>query len=487
MKLALSSNPVAADLVIVMLEKGENPSKVLKTSLGKEWSKQIELRIKAHDFEGEEGQALTLFSEGGKWKRLVLLGRGEAGKEVVQTVEHLGGKMMDIARAAKAETVCIVSANKDLMALAYGVSLGAYQFKRYKTPDKKEKDVEAVSFVAETNKANKALMEKVTIFMKASTNARELINTCAGNLNPQTVANEAVALAKKYKMKATVFNDKQLQKMGCGAIVAMGQGAQVGSRMVILEYRNKSKAKEATMAFVGKGITFDTGGLNIKPTGYIEDMKLDMAGAATVMAVMQSIAETKLTGYFVGVLCCAENALSDRSVHPGDVVKAYNGKTIEINNTDAEGRMVLADGLSYAEKNYKPKAMVDIATLTGAVTVALGYHITGVLGNQQKFIEKYLDCSKATGERSWQLPLDEDFVKACKGSFSDLTNSPEGVRGGTIVGAAFLKHFVNDKTPWIHLDVAGSAWAEKPTPTTKYGATAVALRSLLELAERNQG
>lgn len=487
MKLALSSNPVAADLCIVLLSKGENPAASLKTMLGKELTKQIDLRIKAHDFEGEEGQVLTLFGEKEKWKRLVLLGRGEKGKEGTQTLEHLGAKMIDIARMAKAESILIINEEKDLMALAYGVSLGAYQFKRYKTPDKKEKAIQSVNFFSAVNKNTKDLIEKMNVFMKTSIAARELINTCAGDLNPKSVADEAVALCKKNKMKVTVFNEKQLKKMGCGAIVAIGQGAQIGSRMVIMEYRNKSKAKEANIAFVGKGITFDTGGLNLKPTGYIEDMKLDMTGAATVMALMQGIAERKLKGYFVGVLCCAENAISDKAVHPGDVVTAYNGKTIEINNTDAEGRMVLADGLSYTNKNYKPKAMIDIATLTGAVTVALGYHITGVLGNEQKIIDEYLDCSKSTGERSWQLPLDEDFVKACKGRFSDLTNSPEGVRGGAIAGAAFLKHFVDDKTPWVHLDVAGSAWAEKPTPTSKYGATAVAIRSLLELAERHQG
>jgi len=216
-------------------------------------------------------------------------------------------------------------------------------------------------------------------------------------------------------------------------------------------------------------------------------MKLDMSGAATVLATMQGIAEAKLPGYFLGIMACAENAVSDRALHPGDVVKTYSGKTVEVNNTDAEGRMVLCDALAYVEKNYKPDLMVDIATLTGAVTVALGYHITGLMGNNQKAIDEYMDCSKVTGERTWPFPLDDDFVKATKGKFSDLVNVTDGVRAGTIMGAAFLKNFVDDKTPWLHLDVAGSAWVERPTPTTKYGATAVSIRSLLELAERHSG
>ncbi len=486
MKLALSTGLVPADVLFLLLAKGEDLPKAVKNGLG-DFSKQVEARLKAKDFEGEDGQFLTLFSDGTKWKRVVLVGRGTIGKELPQAVEFLGAKITDSAKAAKAQKAVVWGREEDLQLLANGAVLGVYDFKRYKTPDKKAVELQELTFIAPASKKTKEIIEKATIFSKVSNPLRDLVNTCAGNLNTQMLADEAVTLAKKYKMKATVFDDKQLKKMGCGAIYAVGQGAQVGSRMVILEYRNKSKAKEANMAFIGKGITFDSGGLNLKPTGYVEDMKLDMTGAATVMAIMQGIAEAKLTGYYIGVLCCAENAVSDRSVHPGDVVSAYNGKTIEISNTDAEGRMVLSDGLAYTEKNYKPKVMIDIATLTGAVTVALGYHITGVMGNQQGIIDEYLDCNKANGERGWQLPLDDDFMKACKGSFSDLNNSPDGVRGGSIIGGAFLKHFVNDKTAWIHLDVAGSAWAEKPTPTTKYGATAATVRSLLDLAERHSG
>lgn len=487
MKIALAASPSSADILLLVLAKGEALGKSEKTALGSAMTKQVEARLKAKDFEGDEGQVLTLFTDDGKWKRVVLVGRGELGKEAPQMVEHLGAKLVDIARAAKAQSAAAVVKEADFQAIAYGAALSSYEFKRYKSADKKAVEMKELTFVTSVNKKTQETLGKVALFMKVSEVTRDMVNTCAGNLNTQDVANAAVAMAKKHKIKATVFDDKQLKKMGCGGLYAVGQGAHVGSRMVILEYRNKSKSKQANAAFVGKGITFDTGGLNIKPTGYIEDMKLDMTGAATVMAIMQGIAESKLQGYFVGVLCCAENAVSDRSIHPGDVVTIYNGKTVEINNTDAEGRMVLADGLSYTVKNFEPKVMVDIATLTGAVTVALGYHITGVMGNKQKLVDEYLECSQKTGERSWPFPLDEDFVKACKGTFSDLANATDGVRAGSIMGGAFLKHFVDDKTAWIHLDVAGSAWVEKPTPTTKYGATGVAIRSLIELAERHAG
>ncbi|MFA6024450.1 MAG: leucyl aminopeptidase family protein [Candidatus Gracilibacteria bacterium] len=487
MKLALAATPPAADLLVLILGKSESPSKAMKSILGPDMSKQVEARIKAKDFEGEEGQSLSLFWDEGKWKRVVLLGRGEQEKWVPQSMEFLGAKCMDLCKAAKAKTASIFVQEKDLQDFANGAALGVYEFKKYKTEDKKAVELKEVHLVSSVNANTKKIIKRAEIFMRVSEETRDLINTCAGNQNPQDIADEAVRVAKKYKMSVTVFDDKKLQKMGCGALYAVGQGAKVGSRLVILEHRYKSKAKQPNLALIGKGITFDTGGLNLKPSGHIEDMKLDMCGAVTVLGTLQAIADAQIPGYFVGVMACAENALSDRSVHPGDVVTAYNGKTIEINNTDAEGRMVLSDALSYTIKHFKPQCMVDLATLTGAVTVALGYHITGVMGNNQAFIDEYMDCSQKMGERSWPLPLDEDFVKACKGKFSDLINATDGVRAGSIMGGAFLKHFTDDKIPWIHLDIAGSGWVERPTPTSKYGATAVGIRTLVELAERHSG
>lgn len=483
MKLALQSKAIKADVLFLSFYKDEKLNKEYEKLLGSE-KKAVEARLKAKDFEGEEGQSLTLYCESGNYKRIVLMGRGEKDKQLPQTTEFLGGKMASAAKAAKAKTVLIPVDSIELDEIATGFVLSSYEFTMYKKKDPKAVTLETVSFVCEENKTNKAVLEHVTAFMNASSTARELINTCAGDLNTQDLAQKAVQLGKKCKIKTTVFDDKKLKAMGCGGLYGMGKGAAVGSRLVIMEYRNKSKAKEPNLAFVGKGIVYDTGGMNFKPTGYIEDMKLDMTGAATVMATLQALTELKVPGYFLGVLCIAENALSDHALHSGDAVTMYNGKTVEVSNTDAEGRMVLADGLAYAEKKFKPKKMVNIATLTGAVTVALGYHITGILGNDEAFIQEVLTAGKKTHERQWPLPLDEDFVKACKGDFTDLKNSTDGIRAGTIMGAAFLKHFV-EKTPWVHFDVAGSAWAEKPTATTKYGATAAGLRTFIELAIRN--
>lgn len=480
MKLSLQSKTSKADVLFLSFYKDEKPGKKELTLLDKA-KKNVEARFTAKDFEGEDGQILTLFPESGNYKRIVLMGRGEKNKQVPQAVEHLGARMSAIAKSAKAKSVLIHTEEKELYELASGFVLGNYEFTKYLKKDPKKTSIENVEFTCEQNKETKAILEKVSAFKNASELTRTLINTCAGNQDTDDLVKHAQALAKQNKFKISVLDDKKLKKLGCGAIYSVGQGAQKGSRMVFLEHRYKSSAKNPDIAFIGKGITFDSGGMNLKPSGHIEDMKLDMSGASTVMGLMQALSQLKVPGYYLGVLCIAENAISDRAVHPGDVVTAYNGKTIEITNTDAEGRMVLADGMAYTEKNYKPKKMVTVATLTGAVTVALGYHITGVMGNDEKFIDELLTAGKTAKERHWPLPLDEDFVKATKGDFSDLKNASDGVRAGTIMGAAFLKSFV-EKTPWVHLDIAGSSWAERPTPTTKYGATAASLRTLMELA-----
>ncbi len=479
MKFALAASSPKVDVLFLTLFEKEKLSSTHKKALGADASAALTARMKAKDFEGKEGQSLTLYPKGSA-KKVVIIGRGDKKKQMPQAIEHLGGKMAGMSKGSKKMTVLVDGA--DFSELSYGYALGSYEFTRYKKADKKTPKTESVTFVTASSAANKKHAARLKSFSEASTLTRDLVNTPAGDLNSQDLVNQAKAVAKKYKMKVTVYDEKKLESMGCGGLIGVGKGAKIGPKMVILEYKNKAKSTQPNLALVGKGIVFDTGGLNLKPTGYMETMKQDMAGAATVLGAMQAIAAAKLSGYFVGVLCCAENAVSENAIRPGDVLKAHNGKTVEVTNTDAEGRLVLADGLSYTEDKFKPKAMVNIATLTGAVSVALGYNITGVMGTNQKLIDDVLKASKGSHERTWQLPLDDDFVKATSGDFTDLKNSTNGVRAGSTMGAAFLKNFV-DKTPWAHLDIGGTAWADKPTATTKYGSTGAALRTLFALAE----
>lgn len=484
MKFALSSKCPKTDTLFLLLSEGQKLSKELSTELGKATSELIDARIKAKDFEGKDGQMLALYPEKSPCKKLVLVGLGDGKDPLPNALEQLGGKLAGASKGTK--QVAIHCTEDKLSELGYGFVLGSYEFTKYKKADKKAANLESVTFVTSATAQTKKTLASLQHFHPASILLRDLVNTPAGDLNTKHLEQAARDLAKKWKLKCTVLDEAKLKKLGCGAIVGVGKGAEVGPRMVILEYKYKTKSKVPSLAFIGKGLVFDTGGLNLKPTGYIETMKEDMAGAATVLATFHAIAQAKLPGHFIAVLCCAENAISDKAVHPGDVLTAFNKKTIEITNTDAEGRLVLADGLSYTEATYKPKMMVNIATLTGAVSVALGYNITGIMGNDAKLLGEIMDLSKSVHERMWVLPLEADFMKACKGEFTDLKNSTDGVRAGTIMGAAFLKHFV-EKTPWAHFDIGGTAWAERPTSTTKYGATASALRTFIALAEKHQG
>ncbi|MFA5855590.1 MAG: leucyl aminopeptidase [Candidatus Gracilibacteria bacterium] len=489
MKFSFSAIVPKTDILFLPLYNEEKLSPALQKLLGKKLSTAALNRIKLGDFEGGEKESLELFPEKTACKKFVLVGRGKKEMEDPDNNEFLGAGMAKKAASAKAKSIAIIIDEENFEQVAYGFVLGEYEFTAYKK-DPKKSQIEEVIFITGESKnkvdSKKDFLKKLSAFREGSTLSRNLVNTSANELNPRDLTDEAARVAKKYGMRITILDDKKLKKLGCGAIVAVGQGAPVGAHMAIMEYKYKTSKKTPQIAFIGKGVTFDSGGMNLKPHGHIETMKFDMTGAGLVIGLMKTLAELKVPGNFLGVIACAENSLSGTSTHSGDVIKAYNGKTIEIINTDAEGRLVLADALSYTEKNYKPERMVDIATLTGSVIYALGYRITGLIGADQKFTDEILDSSRAAHERFWALPLDKDFIKAAKGVYTDLKNATDTVKAGTIMGGAFLKHFV-EKTPWAHIDTAGTAWADNPNESTAYGSTAATLRTLMELALKHQG
>lgn len=481
MKFELKTTLPKTDLLILLLQENESISAEAKKLLTANEYEQIEKRMKAKDFTGKCSDNMVIYGDN---KKLILMGMGKIEKDCILPYEQAGGKSASMAKNLKAAHVSILIDGKNLAEYVNGFVLGNYEFNQFKKAEKDVAKIESVTFICEKNTATQEALVFAEYYNEGQKLIRDLVNTPAGSRNTIDVANLTKELAKKYGIKCTVYDEKELKKMGCGAILGVGRGGEYPPRMMTLEYNHKSKAKTPSVAFVGKGITFDTGGLNIKPTGHIETMKLDLAGAITVLATMIIIARSKLQGHFVGVMVMAENAVSDRSMHPGDILKAYNGKTIEVLNTDAEGRLVLADALAFTEDKFKPQKMVDVATLTGAVTVALGYHISGLMGNNEAFINEIMDSAKDAKERMWVLPLDKDFVDATKGDISDTKNSTDGVRAGATMGAAFLQQFV-EKTNWAHIDIGGTGWVEKPKSTIKFGGTAVILRTFWELAKRN--
>lgn len=311
--------------------------------------------------------------------------------------------------------------------------------------------------------------------------ARHWIDSPPISMTPAHMAERATAIAKEHGLKLTIFSEEQINKMGMGGLAAVSRGSELDCKLIIMEYKSKTKNAQ-TIAFVGKGITFDSGGLSIKPADSMENMKDDMSGAAAVIATMEALAKLKPHVNVIGVAPVAENMPSGNAIRPGDIVTFYNGKTAEIKNTDAEGRLILADALAYTSKHYKPDAMVDLATLTGACSYFLGPYFSGMLGLHDDLIEKVQSAAKTSGDRVWRLPLNEDYKPAIATAVADLSNTGSSkIKSGTITATWFLHNFVGD-TPWVHLDIAGTAFDVPGISYYRGGATGAGVRLMIDLA-----
>jgi leucyl aminopeptidase len=315
---------------------------------------------------------------------------------------------------------------------------------------------------------------------------RDLANEPPNILTPTEMAKRAQAMAKEVGLKIEVLDEARMEKLGMGSLLSVSKGSEEPAKLIVLHYQPDGKPAKGgeLLALVGKGITFDTGGISIKPAEGMDSMKYDMSGGATVLGTMRAIASLKPTVPVMGVIAAVENMPDGKASRPSDVVTASNGKTVEILNTDAEGRLILADAVAYAEKNGATR-IVDMATLTGAVIVALGDINTGIMGNDQLFVDEIIDCGKEAGENFWQLPISKDYSKQIKSDIADIKNIGPRGKAGTIIGAVFIQEFI-DKAKWAHLDIAGTAWADNARPYQAKGPTAVAVRTLIKLIERSQ-
>jgi len=433
--------------------------------------------FKAGDFKGKFVKTMWLRS--GK-ERTLLVGLGkqnrldaEAVRKVYSVVvtEMLGNKYKSFSTEVPTSKL---KAQDFVASLVEGCVLSDYKFSRYK---KKKDEIHDVYIISNQKGLEKMIRERQLI-CENTLLVRDLVNTPADDMNPIELTKVAQEVAKKANLKVTVI-DKDLQKKGLNLIHAVGKGSIYPPRLVILEYWGDTKSKKP-IALVGKGITFDTGGINLKPTGYIETMKSDKGGACAVIGIMKTAAELKLKKNVIGLLSICENMIGANSYRPSDIVKSYSGKTVEVANTDAEGRLAMADALTYAEKHYKPEVIVDLATLTGAVLVCLGDLVTGLISDSDKYADTMFKAGEKTFERVWRLPLYDEFKDMMKGDISDLKNiSNSRGQAGTITAGAFLKNFVS-KTPWVHLDIAGTAWHEKPSYYLPKDATGVGVRLVTE-------
>lgn len=371
-----------------------------------------------------------------------------------------------------------------LGALVEGLLLGDFKFTAYKSEKKSTKtDLSLLTDESVSPSVFSALesaLQKATVISEAANLAREWSHEPANVINPVTLAERVQKLAAEVGLKCTVLDDKQLEAMGAGAIVAVGKASATPSRLIILEHAGTSGEKP--VALVGKAITFDTGGYSLKPVDGIVGMKYDKSGGMAVIATLMAAARLGLKTPVVGVIAAAENMISGHGYRPDDILTALNGKTIEIISTDAEGRLVLADALTYTERTFQPRAMVDIATLTGAVIIALGSVRAGVLSTNDGLAQALIQSGERTFERLWQLPLDEEYFELIKGDDSDMKNSG-GRKAGTIVGGTFLKQFVTEATPWAHIDIAGVMGAEKELPYCPKGGMGFGVRLFIDYLE----
>jgi leucyl aminopeptidase len=443
----------------------------------------------ADKFTGKSGSALDIVAPAGlPVSRLVILGVGKAGKLKTQDFVKLGGAAMGKVPSSATDATIFAelaggALKPDQVAeVALGTQLRAYVFDRYKTKRKEGEEPPAKTQVT-IAVANAASARKAWAAREAVADgvvmARDLINEPANVLYPAEFARRAQAL-KKVGVAVEVLDVPAMKKLGMNALLGVGQGSTHDSRVVIMRW-NGGKKGTPPLAFIGKGVCFDTGGISIKPAANMEDMKGDMAGAACVVGLMHALAARKARVNAVGAIGLVENMPDGKAQRPGDIVKTMNGQTIEIINTDAEGRLVLADVLWYVVKNFKPKFVVDLATLTGAIMVALGTEYGGLFSNNDKLSERLTEAGQATGEKVWRMPLGPAFDKMLESKFADMKHT--GPRhGGSITAAQFLQRFV-DGTPWAHLDIAGTAMAAPATDINTSWGSGYGVRLLNRLVE----
>jgi leucyl aminopeptidase len=453
----------------------------------------------AHVTRGKASEVTFGLLESGKnAKRVYVVGLGEPDKITLETIRQAAGALAKTlikhqqSKAAIALPVLkSISPEDSAAAIVEGISLAAFDYREYKgaasksdSDDSEALDIQIVASKS-TLKSVTSAVRRAKIICDAQNLARTIATRPGNDVNPPVLARESNELARQTGLKCTIYDEKQLAKMKMGGILAVGAGSIYSPpRMIVLEHKPPALPKGApTLLLVGKAITFDTGGISIKPADKMGKMIFDKCGAMAVLGAMIALARLKAPVHVIGILSSAENAVSSKAYRPGDILKMHNGVTVEVTNTDAEGRLVLADALAWGIATYKPSAVLDLATLTGGVVVALGKSIAGVMSNSDALVHELQVATDRTGEKIWRLPLGDEQRNQIKSEFADIVNSA-GREGHPLQGGAFLSYFLPkpDSPPWAHLDIAGVADTEKELPYYAKGATGWGVRTLVEWA-----
>ena len=458
--------------------------------------------VAEEQFKGKKGQSLLLHTHGRIGaSRLLLVGAGARKDFSPPDLRGFGARVVKAGAAASVKSVTAVMPytegvvqERAAQFLAEGALSAAYRFNKYLTGEKKPDTVEELKIAMSSDNVDASRVDSLRRGVQRGEQvaegvalARDLINEPAGEMTPRKMAEVAQRVAKQHGLEIKVLGPKECEKLGMGMYLAVAQGSDEEPRFIHLTYHPKTKGKPAakrTIALVGKGVTFDSGGLSLKPSASMEDMKVDMSGAAAVIAAIGVLADLGVPYEVHAIAACTENMPSGKSYKLGDVLKSMSGKTVEINNTDAEGRLTLGDAIWYIKQEAKPDEIFDFATLTGACMVALGPHIAGVMGNDLSLVERWLSAAKLAGEDMWHLPLPEKLKEQLKSDVADMRNTGERW-GGALTAGLFLKEFVGD-TPWVHCDIAGPAALDKENGHIPKGGTGFAVATIVEyLAARD--
>ena len=484
------------DVLAVVVFKDEKPNSEFFASLDLLAGGSISSVMKYEGFEGKTGEtALLRFAPSGKVKArsLLLIGAGDKDSYTLADVAAAAGIATRFLRERNAKSVALLPRHDGqdaavAEAAGRGYAMSQFELDKYKTKGKKEKSVDKFVLCIEGAKNSdlKAGLARGRDIGESMNLTRELANEPPNILTPTEMADRAKSMAKEVGLKCDILDEAKMEKLGMGSLLSVSKGSTQPAKLIVLRYSPSSSTgkKGELLALVGKGITFDTGGISLKPGEGMDAMKYDMSGGATVIGTMRAIALLKPTIPVLGVVAAVENMPDGGASRPSDIVTASNGKTIEILNTDAEGRLVLADAVAYAEKQGAT-TIVDMATLTGAVIIALGEHNTGIMGNDQDLIDQIVACGRDCGEGFWQLPLGKKYSDQIKSDIADIKNMGPKGKAGTIMGAVFIQEFI-DKAKWAHLDIAGTAWCDSNKPHRSKGPTGVAIRTLVEFVERSQ-
>lgn len=464
MEISLAKNTSASDLSLIPLFKEEGLSTRLKS-----YFDQQTLLLIAADFKNECNETHLAYSP--NLGRVMLLGLGPKKQLTLGSFRKSIQTAINSVRSLRLDTLQIIlpalPGSQFLEMLAFGLVFGNYIFDYYKKDKQKSQIKKAVIITKQVSEKNQQAIKRGRIIALAVNQSRDLANHPANVATPKHLAKHALEIAKKHKIKIKILDEKTIKKESLGLLLGVSAGSDEPPRLIVMDL---GPANQDPIVLIGKGLTFDSGGVSIKPADKMDEMKFDMCGAATVLGIMEAASQLKLKQRLVAVIPSSENLISGRAVKPGDVLRSHNGQTVEVINTDAEGRLILADAISYAKKYYQPKAIIDYATLTGAVIVALGDEYTGAMTNTEKFNNALTYASETTGEKIAFLPLAPEYKDQLRSNIADLKNVGDKGFAGAITAALFLEKFVGP-TPWIHLDTAGTAWTMRKRPHIPAGAT----------------